>query len=168
MNITDVNKHVKAAPKRFRVGRGAGSGAGKTSGRGMKGAGARAGEASLRGFIGGQSPLRARLPKRGFNNAAFKTQYLPVNLDFLNEKFSDGAVVNLQTLAEAGVNLRRGHVVKILGTGDLAKKLTVNAHAFSKTAETKIKNAGGAVAIITVVKEIREKTGKRAKGVAKK
>ncbi|MDR0868088.1 MAG: 50S ribosomal protein L15 [Planctomycetota bacterium] len=163
MNITDVNNRVKAAKKRHRVGRGAASGSGKTAGRGMKGAGARAGEAALRGFIGGQSPLRQRIPKRGFNNAEFKTEYLPVNLEWLNENFSDGATVGIDELKAAGKDVRRGELVKILGAGEITKKITVKAHAFSQAAIEKIVKVGGKTEIIALVKEVREVAGKRAK-----
>lgn len=151
MNITDVNARVKASKNKHRVGRGAASGSGKTSGRGQTGAGSRSGEAALRGFIGGQSPLRQRLPKRGFNNVVFKTQFCPVNLSWLDAKFADGAVVGIAEMVAAGINLRRGVLIKILGTGDISKKITVKAHAFSKTAQEKIAKAGGATEIIPVV-----------------
>lgn len=153
MNITDVNKRVKASKSKRRLGRGAGSGSGKTSGRGQTGAGSRAGEAALRGFIGGQSPLRQRLPKRGFNNAVFKTQYMPVNVAWLDKNFADGAVAGVEEMVAAGINLRRGVLIKVLGTGDFSKKLTVKAHAFSKSAIEKIEKAGGKTEIIKVVPE---------------
>lgn len=153
MNITDVNAKVKACKNKHRVGRGAASGSGKTSGRGQTGAGSRAGESALRGFIGGQSPLRQRLPKRGFNNVVFKTQYCPVNLSWLDANFADGAVAGVEEMVSAGVNLRRGVLIKVLGTGDISKKITVKAHAFSKSAVEKIEKAGGKTEVIPVVSE---------------
>ncbi len=148
MNITDVNNSVKAHKDRKRRGRGAASGLGKTSGHGQKGMGARSGANYLKGFVGGQEPLRQRLPKRGFNNAEFRTEYLPINLAFLSEKFENGATVGLEELAGAGITLRRNDKVKILGNGELEKKLTVKAHAFSKSAQEKIEKAGGTVEVL--------------------
>lgn len=148
MNITDVNKSVKGHKRRRRVGRGAGSGAGKTSGRGQKGLGARAGANVLRGFLGGQTQLKERMPKRGFNNAVFTTEYVPVNLAMLEDRFDEGAEVDIIALKEKGVTIRRNDKVKILGSGDVTKKLTVKAHAFSKSAVLKIEKAGGAIEVI--------------------
>lgn len=148
MNITDVNKRVKGHQKRHRVGRGAASGSGKTAGRGMKGAGARAGEAALKGFIGGQTPLRQRLPKRGFNNAVFRNYFAPINLGWLDEKFADGETVDVETLTKKGVNLRRGELVKILATGEIKKKLSLKVHACSVAAKEKIEKAGGKIELI--------------------
>lgn len=151
MNITDVNVRVKASKNKRRLGRGAGSGSGKTSGRGQTGAGSRAGEAALRGFIGGQSPLRQRLSKRGFNNAVFTVKFLPVNLSWLDGKFADGAVVGIDELKSAGMEPHGNKYVKVLGTGEISKKLTIKAHAFSKTAIEKIEKAGGKTEIVPMV-----------------
>jgi len=153
MNITDVNGRVKAGKTKRRIGRGAGSGSGKTSGRGQTGAGSRAGEAALRGFIGGQSPLRQRLPKRGFNNAVFTIKYLPVNLSWLDKNFADGAEVGIKEVIAAGMAPRQGKYIKVLGTGEISKKLTVNAHAFSKVAVEKIEKAGGKTVVIPMVND---------------
>ena len=158
MNITDVNVKVKSSKNKHRVGRGAASGSGKTSGRGQTGAGSRSGESALRGFIGGQSPLRQRLPKRGFNNVVFKTQFSPVNLSWLDEHFSDGALVGIEEMVSAGINLRRGVLIKVLGTGDITKKITVKAHAFSKTASEKIEKAGGKTEVIPLVAQKMDKS----------
>ena len=140
---------------RKRVGRGEGSGLGKTSGRGEKGAGARAGAKSRPGFEGGQMPIHMRMRKlRGphmkksmpFEN--FRTHTQPVNLADLEARFDDGAEVSPETLVQHGLATRKGVPVKILGQGELKKKLTVNAHAFSKTAREKIEAAGGVCTIL--------------------
>ncbi len=148
MNITTINQSVKAHKARKRRGRGAASGLGKTAGRGQDGMGSRSGANYLKGFVGGQSPLRQRLPKRGFNNAVFRTAYVPVNLKLLEDRFAKGATVGLEELKAHGITLRRGEKVKVLGQGELTKKLTVKAHAFSKSAKEKIEKAGGAVEVI--------------------
>jgi large subunit ribosomal protein L15 len=140
---------------RKRVGRGEGSGLGKTSGRGEKGAGARAGYKSRPNAEGGQMPIHMRMRKlRGphmkksmpFEN--FRTHTQPVNLADLEARFDDGAEVNPAALAERGLATRKGVPVKILGQGELKKKLTVNAHAFSKSAREKIEAAGGVCTIV--------------------
>ena len=129
-----------------RVGRGIGSGNGKTSGRGHKGQKSRSGGKVRTGFEGGQMPLYRRLPKRGFKNIWAK-QYAEVNVDKLN-RFEDGMVVDPVSLIEYGVikNIRDG--IRILGSGELSKKLTVRANAFTKGAEEKIIAAGGEVEVI--------------------
>jgi len=140
---------------RKRVGRGEGSDLGKTSGRGEKGAGARAGYKSRPNAEGGQMPIHMRMRKlRGphmqksmpFEN--FRTHTQPVNLADLEARFDDGAEVNPAALAERGLATRKGVPVKILGQGELRKKLTVNAHAFSKSAREKIEAAGGVCTIV--------------------
>ena len=127
-----------------RIGRGHGSGNGKTAGKGHKGQKARAGHGMRPGFEGGQMPLQRRIPKRGFNNI-FATNYAIINLTALN-KFEDGAVVDAQALKEAGVlkDLKDG--VKVLGNGTITKKLTVKVAAYSESAKAKIEAAGGSVA----------------------
>lgn len=127
-----------------RIGRGRGSGSGKTAGRGHKGYHSRAGAKSLTVAEGGQMPLFRRLPKRGFNNAKFATRYDIVNVQQL-ERFEDGAEVGIEQLADAGLVGSPKHKVKILGNGELTKKLTVIAHKFSKSAEEKITGCGGTV-----------------------
>ena len=154
MNITDVNNRVKAHKRAKRVGRGAGSGSGKTAGRGHKGYYSRSGAGGLKGFIGGQTPLRQRLPKRGFNNANFRTEYMPVNLEWLEENFAAGEEVNASSLAAKGIKIGRGSKIKILGTGDLTKALNITADGFSKSALEKIEKAGGKA--VTVKKETSE------------
>ena len=129
----------------FRRGRGHGSGNGKTAGKGHKGQKARSGAPRI-GFEGGQMPLYRRLPKRGFTNRNTKLVAY-VNVEKLN-KFEDGAVVDIQTLVEAGAVKNRFDAVKILGNGDLTKKLTVKANAFSEGAKAKIEAAGGNVEVI--------------------
>lgn len=148
MNLTDVFNKVAAHKRKKRVGRGAGSGSGKTAGRGQKGLGSRTGANYLRGYVGGQTQLKERLPKVGFNNAVHATVYLPLNLDWLNENFADGDVVELKTLRDKGFGVRRGDRVKVLGHGDLEKKLTVKVNAVSRTAREKIEKAGGSVEVI--------------------
>ncbi|MBQ9614939.1 MAG: 50S ribosomal protein L15 [Selenomonadaceae bacterium] len=131
---------------RNRVGRGLGSGNGKTSGRGMKGQKSRSGGGVRTGFEGGQMPLYRRLPKRGFKNIWAKT-YAEVNVETLN-RFEDGSMVDPVALVESGIlkNVQEG--IRILGNGELKKKLTVRANGFTKSAEEKIKAAGGNVEVI--------------------
>lgn len=125
----------------YRKGRGAGSGNGKTAGKGHKGQNARSGGGVRPGFEGGQMPLQRRVPKRGFVNI-FATKYAAINVSDLN-KFEDGAVVDGQALIAAGLLKKTLDGVKILGNGELTKKLTVNAAAFSASAKQKIEQAGG-------------------------
>ena len=127
---------------RKRLGRGSGSGHGKTSGRGHKGAGSRAGSSKRPGFEGGQMPLFRRIPKRGFSNYEFSNRYEIVNISQL-ERFEDGASVGLEELSQAGLIRNTRSRVKILGDGELTKKLQITAHRFSKSAEQKIAGVGG-------------------------
>jgi large subunit ribosomal protein L15 len=147
MNITDVNNSVKGHKRAKRRARGAASGLGKTAGHGSNGLGSRAGANFLKGYVGGQKSMMERIPKRGFNNAVFATLYLPINLALLEGLFADGDVVDRKSLAEKGVSVKRGELIKILGNGELSKKLTVKANAFSKSAKEKIEKAGGAVEV---------------------
>lgn len=142
MRLHTLKPRPGAKSPRKRVGRGNGSGHGKTAGRGMKGQGSRSGSSMRPGFEGGQLPLIRRLPKRGFNNAQFRTSYLPVNLSDL-ERFEDGTTVDETVLKEAGLANGRADGVKILGRGELSKKLTVKAHAFSGAARKRIEELGG-------------------------
>ena len=130
-----------------RKGQGVGSGNGKTAGRGHKGQNARSGGGVRPGFEGGQLPLFRRLSKRGFNNYEFRTVYSTVNVSDLN-RFEDGTVVDLALLKEAGLIKKELDGVKVLGNGDLTKKLTVKANNFSKTAKEKIENIGGKTEVI--------------------
>lgn len=129
-----------------RKGRGAGSGNGKTAGRGHKGQKARSGGGVRIGFEGGQMPLARRIPKRGFNNI-FAKPLTAINVSALN-RFEDGSVVNLQSLLDSGVVTQCKYGVKVLGNGELTKKLTVQATAFSASAKEKIEAAGGKAEVI--------------------
>ena len=129
-----------------RIGRGHGSGWGKTAGKGHKGQKARAGKGMRVGFEGGQMPLQRRLPKRGFNNI-FRKNVVAINVGTLN-KFEDGAVVDIAALTEKGIVKNSFDGVKILSNGTLSKKLTVKANAFSKGAAAKIEAAGGKAEVI--------------------
>lgn len=157
MNITDVNKKVKGHKRRKRIGRGAASGHGKTAGRGQKGLGARSGPNYLKGFVGGQSSLMTRLPKRGFNNANFRVEYIPLNLTWLEKTFSAGDTVGIEQIEAHGVKVGRKGKVKILGQGTLTKALTVSAHAFSKSAAEKIEAAGGKAVVLETAKADEKK-----------
>lgn len=134
-------------PRRRRVGRGTGSGRGKTCGRGHKGSGSRAGATSVSLYEGGQMPLFRRLPKRGFNNCKFAKGCEIVNVCQL-ERFEDGASVGVEQLSGAGLIDSIKSKVKILGKGDLTKKLQVTAHKFSRNAEQKITASGGVAKMI--------------------
>ena len=129
-----------------RIGRGHGSGNGKTAGKGHKGQKARAGRGIRAGFEGGQMPLHRRIPKRGFNNI-FATPYVALNVAALN-RFEDGAVVNTEALLNAGIINKAPYGVKILGNGKIEKKLTVQVAAFSESAKAKIEAAGGKAEVI--------------------
>ena len=129
-----------------RIGRGHGSGWGKTAGKGSKGQNARSGGGVALGFEGGQTPIWRRLPKRGFTNFTRK-EFSIVNIELLN-RFEDGATVNLQVLLDSGVLTKCPYGVKILGNGELTKKLTVQATAFSASAKEKIEAAGGKAEVI--------------------
>ncbi len=145
MMITDILKVGGRNKARRRKGRGLGSGLGKTSGRGSKGMGQHSCDQARRLTEGGQMPLFRRLPKRGFSNAKFRVEYQVVNVARLGEVFVDGAKVNATTLREAGLIQNVSSPVKILGTGELTRKLDVEATRFSKSAEEKITKAGGQV-----------------------
>ena len=143
MKLNELSPAPGARKVRFRVGRGLGSGNGKTSGKGQKGQKSRSGGGVRTGFEGGQMPIYRRLPKRGFKNI-FANVYAEVNVETLN-RFEDGTTVDAVALVEAGVlkNIQDG--VRILGNGELTKKLTVVANGFTKSAEEKITAAGGKV-----------------------
>jgi large subunit ribosomal protein L15 len=149
MIIDDVHRGIHGHKQPKRVGRGCGSGHGKTSGRGHKGQGSRRGSASKPGgFAGGQMPLFRRVAKRGFNNRAFSDSVFALNISTLNDRFENGDVVSPETLKERGIVKANYDVLKILGNGELSKKLTVKAHKFSVSAEEKIKSAGGSIEAI--------------------
>src|SRR2546423_2537194 len=147
MRLHDLKPRPGAKHRRKRLGQGESSGHGKTSGRGGKGQTARSGSSIRIGFEGGQMPLIRRIPKRGFNNARHTTRYLPVNLEALN-RFEDGARVDETVLRGAGLANGRGEGIKILGDGELTRKLTVAAHAFSASAKARIEAKGGSCEII--------------------
>ena len=131
----------------FRVGRGIGSGIGKTCGRGHKGWGARSGAYRRPGYEGGQMPIYRRVPKRGFTNARFRTDYTIINVHDLNV-FEDGATVDLEAVIKRDLASRVSPLFKVLGNGKLEKKLTVRAQKFSKSALEKIQQAGGAAVVL--------------------
>lgn len=141
MKLHELTKVPGSTTEPKRKGRGTGSGNGKTAGKGHKGQNARSGGGVRPGFEGGQMPLHRRIPKRGFNNI-FAKQYVTVNVADLNV-FESGAVVDAQALKAAGLIKKNQDGVKVLGKGELEKKLTVVAAAFSETAKTKIENSGG-------------------------
>lgn len=143
----EVTSVVGKHKARRRLGRGTGSGRGKTCGRGHKGSGSRAGSSSRSLYEGGQMPLFRRLPKRGFSNYKFETRYEIVNVSQL-ERFDEGALVGMEELSDAGLIDSLKNKVKILGGGELTKKLDVVAHKFSKTAEQKIIASGGTAKVI--------------------
>ncbi|EEF61377.1 50S ribosomal protein L15 [Pedosphaera parvula] len=147
MRLHDLKPRPGAKHRRKRIGQGESSGHGKTSGRGGKGQSARSGSSIRIGFEGGQMPLIRRIPKRGFNNAQHTIEFIPVNLESLNQ-FEDGARVDevaLRTVGLANGRLRR---IKILGSGEITKRLTVTAHAFSASARTKIEAKGGKCEVV--------------------
>ena len=146
MKLNELSPAVGSTKEAYRKGRGAGSGNGKTAGRGHKGQKARSGGGTRIGFEGGQMPLARRIPKRGFNNI-FAKPLEAVNVSVL-EKFEDGAVVNAQALLEKGILSKCEYGVKILGNGEITKKLTVQASAFSASAKEKIEAAGGKVEVV--------------------
>ena len=142
MRLHDLKPRPGARHRRKRLGQGESSGRGKTSGRGGKGQTARSGSSIRIGFEGGQMPLIRRIPKRGFNNARHATRYTPVNVESLN-RFENGARVDEAVLRSVGLANGRSSGIKILGDGELKKKLTVSAHSFSAAARAKIESAGG-------------------------
>ena len=146
MSLNNLRPPKGATHAKKRVGRGQGSGQGKTAGRGHKGAQSRSGYHFKRGFEGGQMPLHRRVPKRGFHNP-FRVEYEVVNLDTLGERFDAGAIVTPEALAALGLVAGHGPV-KILARGEVGKKLTVRAHKFSGQAADKIAAAGGATELL--------------------
>ncbi len=147
MRLHDLKPRPGARHRRKRLGQGEATGHGKTSGRGGKGQTARSGSSIRIGFEGGQMPLIRRIPKRGFNNARHTTRYLPVNLEALN-RFEEGTQVDEAALRSGGLANGRGAGIKILGDGELTRKLTVSAHAFSASAKAKIEAKGGKCVVV--------------------
>lgn len=148
MIISDVHQGITKNKNRKRIGRGPGSGHGKTSGRGHKGQGSRRGYSARLGFAGGQMPLFRLVAKRGFNNNAFAKKVVAVNVGTLGKHFQDGDEVNPETLKRIGLAKGAYDFIKILGDGEVSVKLTVVAHRFSQSAQAKIEAAGGKVEII--------------------
>lgn len=155
MDLKTVCKKGTKYTARARVGRGPGSGNGKTSGRGHKGWGARSGSSRRPGYEGGQMPIYRRVPKRGFTNARFRTDFTVINIEKLNA-FADGETVDLETVLQRGLASLTTKNLKVLGNGDLTRKLTVRAQKFSRTAREKIEKAGGSVVELDLLG--REKT----------
>ena len=157
MQIENLKPAVGATTKKVRVGRGIGSGIGKTSGKGHKGQNARKSGQVRPGFEGGQMPLIRRIPKRGFNNAQFATVYEIVNLADIEAKFEAGEAVNAASLKERGLVHCNEDGIKILGDGELTKALTFEVDKVSKSAEEKITKAGGKINLIETVKYVAKK-----------
>ena len=147
MKLHELTPAAGSSEKAWRKGRGPGSGNGKTAGRGHKGQNARSGGGVRPGFEGGQIPMYRRLPKRGFTNDMFKKVYAVINVDVL-DRFEDGAEVTVDTLVAEGIIKDTKNGVKILGNGEITKKLTVKANVFSASAKEKIEAAGGKTEVI--------------------
>lgn len=161
MMIHEITAKVGKHKARKRIGRGPGSGHGKTSGRGHKGYGSRAGNDRKIGFEGGQMPWFRRIPKRGFSNLLFRTDYQIVNLSALATKFKDGDAIDGAALAEVGLIRDAAKPIKILGEGDAPGKLNITAHKFSASAKKKIEDEGGSITELPVRnKWVREKKTK--------
>jgi large subunit ribosomal protein L15 len=160
---TVCNKGVRYADRK-RIGRGPGSGLGKTAGRGHKGWGQRSGARRRPGYEGGQMPIYRRVPKRGFTNARFRTDYTVINVDALNA-FDEGATVDLEAVLGQGLASRESPYFKVLGDGELKKKLVVRAQKFSKSAVDKIRGAGGSVVALDEQGREKEYEPPRAKPV---
>jgi large subunit ribosomal protein L15 len=156
MKLTEIADNAGSRKKRMRVGRGIGSGKGKTSGRGGKGQTARSG-VRIKGFEGGQMPLHRRLPKRGFNNV-FRIEYAEVNLDRVQQaidakQLDASAVINAEALVKAGVLKRAKGGVRLLGRGEIKAKVNVEVHGASKSAIAAVEKAGGSVKLLAAAKE---------------
>ena len=144
-NLSNLRSPKNANTGRKRVGRGMGSGMGKTSARGHKGQGSRSGFSLMRGFEGGQMPLHRRLPKRGFTNI-FRTEYTVINLDRIAEL--EVKEINLEDYKKLGLSSKKNALIKILGSGELKSAITIQAHKFSKSAVEKIEKAGGKALVL--------------------
>lgn len=164
MNLNEVHRGIDKNRPRKRLGRGTGSGQGKTSGRGHKGHKSRSGYSRKPNFQGGAMPMFRRVPKRGFNNRWAVTVFA-VNVGKLNEAFEDGAEITLEALAQKDLAKGTFDEVKILGDGEVTKNLKVSAHRFSKTAEEKIKAAGGTVHRLPAKRTPEERAEAIAKGL---
>jgi len=148
LSLNNLHPTEGSTHKKKRVGRGPGSGLGKTSGRGHKGQKSRSGYSSKAGFEGGQMPLQRRLPKRGFTNI-FKKQWIEISLAKINDNFSAGDEVTPEILHERGLIKKAKHDLVILGNGEISKAINISAHRFTKTAKDKIEKAGGSATVIT-------------------
>ncbi|MBX3298330.1 MAG: 50S ribosomal protein L15 [Acidobacteria bacterium] len=148
LSLNNLHPAPGSTHKKKRVGRGPGSGLGKTSGRGHKGQKSRSGYSSRPGFEGGQMPLQRRLPKRGFTNI-FKKQWIEISLAKIDANFNAGDTVTPELLHERGLIKKAKHDLVILGNGELTKKLEISAHRFTKTAKDKIEKAGGSASVIS-------------------
>jgi large subunit ribosomal protein L15 len=144
LSLNNLSPAKGSTHKKKRVGRGPGSGLGKTAGRGHKGQKSRSGYSQKIGFEGGQMPLQRRLPKRGFTNI-FKKQWIEISLAKLEESFNAGEEITPEVLHKRGLIKKAKHDLVILGTGDISKALKISAHRFTKTAREKIENAGGSI-----------------------
>ena len=147
LSLNNLHPAKGSTHKKKRVGRGPGSGLGKTSGRGEKGQKSRSGYSSKIGFEGGQMPLHRRLPKRGFTNI-FKKQWLEVSLEALEKSFDAGAEITPEILHKRGIIKKAKHDIVVLGNGDVSKALKISAHRFTKSAKEKIEKAGGTITVI--------------------
>lgn len=151
LSLNNLHPAPGSTHKKKRIGRGPGSGTGKTAGKGHKGQKSRSGYSSKRGFEGGQMPLQRRLPKRGFTNI-FKKEWIEISLAKIEESFSAGDEVTPEILHHRGLIKKAKHDLVILGTGDVTKSLKISAHRFTKTAKEKIENAGGSASVIEKAK----------------
>ncbi len=154
MNINQVNSGIQKNRGKKRIGRGTGSGHGKTSGRGHKGQGSRAGFSMHPLFEGGQMPLARRVPKRGFNNKAFADKVVAINVGDLEPLFENGAEITPSVLVDRKIVKKTFDQIKILGNGELTKKLNVGAHLFSVTARQKIEAVGGTANLLPAKKAV--------------
>ena len=166
MKLHEISDNAGARKARMRIGRGIGSGKGKTGGRGGKGQTARSG-VRITGFEGGQMPLHRRLPKRGFSNQPFAIKLNEVNIGRLQKAIDDGkldpkATVNAETLVKAGLLRRARGGVRLLGTGELKAKISVEVYGASKSAQAAVEKAGGSVKVLAPKKEPAEPKGKNA------
>lgn len=167
MDLSDLTYTPGTRRTRKRVGRGPGSGTGKTSGRGQKGQRSRSGSVRRAGFEGGQTPLARRFPKRGFHHTG-RHPAAEINVDVLNEAFNDGDEVTEAALVERGLVKKRKGGVKILGRGELTKKLAFTVHGISAGARAKVEGAGGSIALIEAPPARALKTGPKTKTGPKK
>ena len=151
LSLNNLHPAPGSTHKKKRIGRGPGSGTGKTAGKGHKGQKSRSGYSSKRGFEGGQMPLQRRLPKRGFTNI-FKKEWIEISLAKIEENFKAGDEVTPEILHERGLIKKAKHDLVILGTGEVSKSLNISAHRFTKTAKDKVEKAGGTATVIVKVK----------------